>query len=167
MVTFWFVSKKTVYTHVFRSSEIGSLVQQGLLKSEVQMSDITLKFLRLCYCSLIMFWNITCWYFVVFRNWKPALIRCFTNIQFIWMGSRRCCLTCIFWPVSDMAFEPMVVGKYTLGITNPLVQVDFEEHNFFFFFFFLSQILEKCFHKTNAGEKNNHQVWFKLNIAFC
>lgn len=46
--------------------------------------------LRWCYSLLTMFWDLTCWYFLAFRIWEPALPGVFQECtEFIWIGSGR------------------------------------------------------------------------------
>lgn len=77
-----------------------------------------------------------------------------------------------------MAFERPVVGIYTLGITNPLVQVDLQEHNYSFMwwgffcvgcFFFLTGCWKNAFIKEMLGKKQSSslmQVKHSLSFFF-
>lgn len=145
------------------SSEIGSVVQQGLLESKVQEVwwKLNSEFLRRYYCSLIMLWNIACWYFVVFRNWEPALLGV--------LQTQSLC----GWEVADTTWSDWTwllnhwLYIYTLGITVSLSSCRFpRKYCTFYGLFFFNWMLEKCFHKTNAGEKNHIEVGCMSNIAF-
>lgn len=48
------------------------------------------ELLRWCYSLLTVFWDITCWYFLVFRIWEPALPGVLQECtEFIWIGNGR------------------------------------------------------------------------------